>query len=69
MPEKRLARTRATLPPGYQFGAHVTPSAAGLTLKFIREYDAARDQWRRPSDNAAERLSERLQYWNTIEDD
>lgn len=74
MPEARLMRTRRSLPEGYQFG----DAAAGSysLADYDRAYAAAAlrhrpivvhpQPWRRPSDNAAERLARRG-GWNVIE--
>jgi hypothetical protein len=72
MPEARLARTRRSLPEGYQFGDAAAGSysladyncayAAASRLRPIAVHSLP---WRRPSDNAAERLARR--GWNVIE--
>lgn len=61
MPDDRLARTRGTLPPGFQFGDGGIPIAETLPV-------ARPPGWRRPHETAAEQLARRGAY-NVIEGD
>lgn len=42
MPEKRLEKTRETLPGDYQFGQR--KSTLGMSINFVKQYDVQADQ-------------------------
>lgn len=74
MPERRLERARRSLPEGYRFGdAGIADSTLGISIRFVRQFDADEERRQSLSFSAAEVIRwrqsmERAAHgWNAIE--